>query len=75
MDYELKNHHGKPLKIRIYLFIHIVIPTRYPSPPISLPPPYPIIGNQRFQREDGNDGVPRQLEEGADPLFDRKVEG
>ena len=28
-----------------------------------------MIGNQRCLREDGNDGVPRQLEEGADPFL------
>ena len=36
---------------------------------ISLPPPYPMIGNQRCLKEGGNDGVPRQHNEGADPLF------
>lgn len=42
--------------------------------PISLPPSYPIIGNQRCLREGGYDGVQMQLEEGTDPLFGQKAD-
>ena len=43
--------------------------------PISLPPSYPLTGNQRCPREGGNNEVQWQLEEGADPFLVQKTEG